>query len=368
MLARRDDVARRAPAPRLRLELVDERRRHRPHRRGDRQSARLTGPAPCAAVASAAREGTASRGSVAVRVRGRPRARARRRGRAGGGAGVRDLRQRRARLRRHVGTSDPAARARPRGGRCRGSRREPRGAVGGGRPRHLRVDVLVRLVPGVQLGPTQPLRAAGGARRVVRRLPPRRRVRGAGRRARAARSSASPTGSRSSGRRSASRSRSRCTRSGSRATSPVATVAVVGTRRDRPARRAGAARRGRGPGRRARSRRRAPDARASARRRCHAPRRRPRRAARDRRPHGRPGRRRGDRGRRRARRRSARRSTCARRGGRVVLVGNVTPVAELPLQEVVTGELTLRRVVRVLGRARSGPSSCSRPARSTSTR
>lgn len=32
---------------------------------------------------------------------------------------------------------------------------------------------------------------------------------------------------------------------------------------------------------------------------------------------------------------------CARRGGRVVLVGNVTPVAELPLQAVVTGELTL---------------------------
>jgi L-iditol 2-dehydrogenase len=32
---------------------------------------------------------------------------------------------------------------------------------------------------------------------------------------------------------------------------------------------------------------------------------------------------------------------CARRGGRVVLVGNVTPVAELPLQAVVTSELTL---------------------------
>lgn len=32
---------------------------------------------------------------------------------------------------------------------------------------------------------------------------------------------------------------------------------------------------------------------------------------------------------------------CARRGGRVVLIGNVTPVAELPLQAVVTGELTL---------------------------
>jgi L-iditol 2-dehydrogenase len=32
---------------------------------------------------------------------------------------------------------------------------------------------------------------------------------------------------------------------------------------------------------------------------------------------------------------------CARRGGRVVLVGNITPVVEMPLQAVVTGELTL---------------------------
>ena len=32
---------------------------------------------------------------------------------------------------------------------------------------------------------------------------------------------------------------------------------------------------------------------------------------------------------------------CAGRGGRIVLVGNVTPVVELPLQAVVTGELTL---------------------------
>lgn len=32
---------------------------------------------------------------------------------------------------------------------------------------------------------------------------------------------------------------------------------------------------------------------------------------------------------------------CAARGGRVVLVGNVTPLVELPLQAVVTGELTL---------------------------
>ncbi len=32
---------------------------------------------------------------------------------------------------------------------------------------------------------------------------------------------------------------------------------------------------------------------------------------------------------------------CARRGGRIVLVGNVTPAVELPLQAVVTGELTL---------------------------
>ena len=32
---------------------------------------------------------------------------------------------------------------------------------------------------------------------------------------------------------------------------------------------------------------------------------------------------------------------CTRRGGRVVLVGNITPLVELPLQLVVTGELTL---------------------------
>jgi L-iditol 2-dehydrogenase len=32
---------------------------------------------------------------------------------------------------------------------------------------------------------------------------------------------------------------------------------------------------------------------------------------------------------------------CARRGGRVVLVGNITPMVEIPLQAVVTGELTL---------------------------
>ena len=32
---------------------------------------------------------------------------------------------------------------------------------------------------------------------------------------------------------------------------------------------------------------------------------------------------------------------CAGRGGRIVLVGNISPVAEMPLQAVVTGELTL---------------------------
>ncbi len=40
---------------------------------------------------------------------------------------------------------------------------------------------------------------------------------------------------------------------------------------------------------------------------------------------------------------------CARRGGRVVLVGNVTPVVDMPLQAVVTGELSLVGVCAFAG-------------------
>jgi len=40
---------------------------------------------------------------------------------------------------------------------------------------------------------------------------------------------------------------------------------------------------------------------------------------------------------------------CTRRGGRVVLVGNVTPMIDLPLQAVVTGEMTLVGVCAIAG-------------------
>ena len=40
---------------------------------------------------------------------------------------------------------------------------------------------------------------------------------------------------------------------------------------------------------------------------------------------------------------------CARRGGRVVLVGNVTPIVDVPLQAIVTGELSLVGVCAFAG-------------------
>ena len=56
-----------------------------------------------------------------------------------------------------------------------------------------------------------------------------------------------------------------------------------------------------------------------------------------------------------------------RKGGALMLVGNVTPKVELPLQAIVTRELTLLRLLRLERRVPGVPRAARRAARCAST-